>query len=512
MKFIDIINESLSGFINLYTPEEKERLYKKARTIYKVFKKGKVTRSDGVTFSYELGDFMRPRIDEDGNLELFASVQTITELTWCAINHGFMTELIEQKFKRMFGIKIELTPPHESNLIKWTGKKPWDKEEPIELNENLDKERKKVKSVHKAIRKGMVNVDGNSFRYELPEDYDLFAVETGLISINFPFYNEDILGENGGLGIPLKVWRMEDGKDVSVNEILSFEDVSNICYGDEYLINTKSGLDYVNVRRKVKNRYRNFYINALMTTPNDEPIELNESFEDGAKNKKARIMFKLLKNGVIGSENEPNKPMFRYELSDNMAISRTDNLEDVVIYTAKMKIVELNRECRRVSPSTMAAEVRKRFEKEGIYLKYPPVEKNDVDSHLEREMRSSGMLNEGKRYTEDDITDNDHKKVKIIHKILKTGKIKSKDDNITYRYILPDDYWLSINYETGNIIVVLAVNSNQRLVLYSKFDESPNENPVDMEYNAIYRYVENEIKKLYLIYDIEIVFDGYISR
>ena len=371
MKFTDIMNESLSGFINLYTPEEKERVYKKAKTIYKVFKKGKVTRSDGVTFSYELGDFMRPRIDEDGNLELFASVQTITELTWCPINHEWMTELIEQKFERMFGIKIELTPPRESNLIKWTGKKSWDEE---------------------------------------------------------------------------------------------------------------------------------------------EPIELNESFEDGAKNRKARIMFKLLKNGVIGSENEPNKPMFRYELSDNMAISRTDNLEDVVIYTAKMKIVELNRECRRVSPSTMAAEVRKRFEKEGIYLKYPPVEKNDVDSHLEREMRSSGMLNEGKRYTEDDITDRDHKKVKVIHKILKTGKIRSNNDNITYRYILPDDYWLSINYETGNIIVVLTVNSNQRLVLYSKFDESKNENPVNMEYNAIYRYVENEIKKLYLIYDIEIVFDGYIPR
>ena len=261
------LNESLSGFIDTFTPEQKERLYKKAKTIYKVFKKGKITRSDGVSFSYELGDYMRPRIDDEGDLELFASVEKMTELTWCPINHGWMTELVKQKFKKMFGINIELTPPHESNLVKWTGRKPWDKDEPTELNENIDKERKKVKSVHKAIRKGMVDVDGNSFRYELPEEYDLYVVETGLISINFPFYNEDILGEYGGLGIPLKVWRIEDGKDVSVNEILSYNDVSNICYGDEYLINTKSGLDYLNVKRKVKNKYRNFDINALMTTP-----------------------------------------------------------------------------------------------------------------------------------------------------------------------------------------------------------------------------------------------------
>ena len=187
------MNESLSGFINLYTPEEKERLYKKARTIYKVFKKGKVTRSDGVTFSYELGDFMRPRIDEDGNLELFASVQTITELTWCAINHGFMTELIEQKFKRMFGIKIELTPPHESNLIKWTGKKPWDKEEPTELNEETDiifededneKLIKKTKTIYKAFKRGKFKVDNNGqredalFSYRLSDDPTIIKFES----------------------------------------------------------------------------------------------------------------------------------------------------------------------------------------------------------------------------------------------------------------------------------------------------------------------------------------------
>ena len=170
------LNESLSGFIDTFTPEQKERLYKKAKTIFKVFKKGKITRSDGVSFSYELGDFMRPRIDDEGELELFASVQTITELTFCPINHGWMTELVKEKFKKMFGINIELTPPRESNLVKWTGRKPWDKEEPTELNEETDnelseKDRKKIELIYKLFKRGKYKVDDIFYNYVLPEEF-----------------------------------------------------------------------------------------------------------------------------------------------------------------------------------------------------------------------------------------------------------------------------------------------------------------------------------------------------
>jgi len=181
MKLTDVVNESLSGFIDTFTPEQKERLYKKARTIFKVFKKGTITRSDGVSFSYELGDYMRPRIDDEGDLELFASVQTMTELTWCPINHEWMTKLVEEKFKKMFGINIELTPPRESNLVKWTGKKPWDKEEPTELNEEspndpiTDKERKKIRAVYSALKTGVFDYDyyPGKVRYVLQDEYDI---------------------------------------------------------------------------------------------------------------------------------------------------------------------------------------------------------------------------------------------------------------------------------------------------------------------------------------------------
>ena len=335
----DDLNESLSGFIDTFTPEQKERLYKKAKTIFKVFKRGKITRSDGVSFSYELGDFMRPRIDDEGDLELFASVETITELTFCPINQGWMTELIEQKFKKMFGIKIELTPPHESNLIKWTGKKPWDKEEPTELNEDtdLDKEKKRVKTVHKAIRKGVVTVEGYRFRYELPEDYSFYKVhdELQLTSIQFTFNNKDISGENGGVGLPLKVWRIEEGKDVFVNERLSKEDVSNIVYGDDYLLNTRSGVDFTNVKWKVRNKYRDFNINIITTTPSSKAIMtiyeevevLNPTDLTDKEIKKVKLLYKTLKKGIFRYD---NLSLYGYVLPDDYYIYK-DELGDTCI-------------------------------------------------------------------------------------------------------------------------------------------------------------------------------------
>ena len=189
MKLTDVVNESLSGFIDTFTPEQKERLYKKAKTIFKVFKKGKITRSDGVSFSYELGDYMRPRIDDEGDLELFASVEKMTELTWCPINHEWMTKLVEEKFKKMFGINIELTPPRESNLVKWTGKKPWDKEEPTELNESshedyVKKQIKKGKTVYNALKSGTIGGDDPEqphFKYKLPDKFSVFTNNVGVL-------------------------------------------------------------------------------------------------------------------------------------------------------------------------------------------------------------------------------------------------------------------------------------------------------------------------------------------
>ena len=232
---------------------------------------------------------------------------------------------------------------------------------------NVDKERKRVKTVHKAIRKGVVTMsNGVRFRYELPEEYTFHVVDDQLeqTSIQFTFYNQDVVGENGGLGLPLKVWRMEEGKDVFVNERLSKDDVSDIVYGEQYLINTRSSVDYLNVKNKVKNKYRNFDINAIMTNPSDV---INESTDDYVKKqiKKGKTVYNALKSGTIGGD-DPEQPHFKYKLPDKFSVY-TNNV-GVLIEIERIKIKHLNRGCLLHSSDYMSSLIRKKFGHFGIVL------------------------------------------------------------------------------------------------------------------------------------------------
>ena len=54
MKFIDLIKE----------PSD-DKLLKKAKTIFSALRTGKITRKDGVSFSYELGSRTFARVHEE---------------------------------------------------------------------------------------------------------------------------------------------------------------------------------------------------------------------------------------------------------------------------------------------------------------------------------------------------------------------------------------------------------------------------------------------------------------
>jgi hypothetical protein len=214
----------------------------------------------------------------------------------------------------------------------------------INEDTNVDKERKRVKTIHKAIRRGIVTVEGYRFRYELPEEYTFHMVDDVLTqtSIKFTFYNHD-LGQNfGGVGLPLKVWRIEDGKDVFVNGNLSKDNVSDIVYGDEYLLNTRSGVDYANVKNKVKNKYGNFDINCIMTTPSDT-IMVNEEEKDNEltdkDRKKIELIYKLFKRGKYTE----NDIIYNYVLPDEYWTSNDDETGELIVVltmdpTQKMKL------------------------------------------------------------------------------------------------------------------------------------------------------------------------------
>ena len=173
MKFIDTFNE-----------DDKKKLTKKAKLIYSVLKKGTITRSDGVKFSYELGDNMVPSI-VDGEIELFAFITKIIERTYCPINEIAMSDLIIKKFEQ-FDIKVDLQIPKSIEIVKYKGKKPW--EEPLNLNENheeyKEKQIKKGKTVYNALKKGTIGSnDPNEprFSYVLSDDFSIDMNNLGIL-------------------------------------------------------------------------------------------------------------------------------------------------------------------------------------------------------------------------------------------------------------------------------------------------------------------------------------------
>jgi hypothetical protein len=624
-------------FIDTFTEDDKKKLIKKAKLIFSVLKKGTITRSDGVSFSYILGDNMKP-IVVNGEIEIFAFIFKIIEKTYCPLGINAIKELIIKKFKH-FDIEVELYQTPSTEIEKYQGKKPWEKEEvneerltpeqetkekkraltifkglrkgvvkiphprtdeiikfryhinnnidgrwqvfpernywglftsneegegmtvhidnekvfdlctqgtesittnptgihliqmlilsiqkkfdtfevkihinkpgikfvlnepKDELNEeiDIDKERKRVKTIHKAIRKGVVNLSDGKYRYELPENYKFYLMDNEMINIKFTFNNHD-LGQNfAGVGLPLRVWRIEDGKDVFLNGILSKDDVSDIVYGDDYLLNTKSGVDYTNVKNKIRNKYRDFNINAIMTSPSDNPMDLtpmvNESEEDYIK--KAKTIFKAFRKGTIGSKDDPSEARFKYELSDDISISR--NNVGIIIFTSKVNIIELNRACRHTSVGYMADKIRNRFRDFGIILEHPHIDKEDVDTDLERE----GELNEGAEVLNpESLTDKEIKKVKLVYKSFKKGHFVY-DQLSTYGYELPDDYYIYKD-ELGDVCVKLDKKDTDKFYMYAKV--LSHEMELLPHHDGLHRWVKERVIKKFDGFNIKFIF------
>ena len=601
-------------FIDTFTEDDKKKLIKKAKLVFSVLKKGTITRSDGVSFSYLLGDNMKP-IVVDGEIEIFAFISKIIEKTYCPLSIHAIKELIIKKFEH-FNINAEFYNTDNTQIEKYQGKKPW--EEPLNeeidrsylkklkkkgelvyklykkgklvsdredgelhytyelsdkklinaygdeisvspdnikikyhneltnkfallpitdsikkrfhnhgitlniprwteiyidkweehLNEemDIDKERKRVKTIHKAIRKGIVNFEGNRYRYELPEEYTFHMVNKLAIeikSIKFTFYNKDLSMYNeGGHGLPLKIWRIEDGKDVYLNKILSPQDVGDICYNDEYNINTKTGVEYVNVKNKVRNKYRDFNINAIMTTPSDT-VMVNESTDDYTQKqiKKAKTIYKALRKGTIGGD-DPEEPHFTYILSDDFSVHTTN--AGIVISLQKIKIKHLNRGCLLHSTDYMGSLIRKRFNLFGIILTNPY-----KDLYFDYEVDDwESPLNEGAEVLNpESLSNNEIKKVKTLYKLLKKGHFKYDDARSTYGYILPENYYIYKD-ELGDICIKLTGEEETKMLSKVKMAR-PSDNfdiLILPEYTNLHDWIKTKVIEKFDGFNIKFIF------
>ena len=112
-----------------------------------------------------------------------------------------------------------------------------------------------------------------------------------------------------------------------------------------------------------------------------------------------------------------------------------------------------------------------------------------------------------KEEADNNLTPKMRKKANLIYKTFKTGKYQV--DDMTYRYELPDEYWLSNDDESGNPVVVLTMHPEQKMKLYStmtNWSGEKHEFPVDTQYSHLYRGARERIEKKFQQFNVDIVF------
>lgn len=448
MKFLDIINES-----------EEERLLKRGKTIFKAFKEGTITRTDGVSFSYVLDNNVEMMV-RNGELELYGSVSKIIENTYCPINERYMTELIENRFRKFY-ITTDLRPPSKDNIHKFQGKKPWELSEDAKLLTKEDpSEEKRVRTIFKALKKGVVKVQHPrtdeiiKFRYNIDnvsykwEHYTMMEKHLTIVTDNFP-----------GEGITIYC-DDEDIVDKCTNDLDSMSrNPTGFHLREMFVDKLKSKFDNFNVSVQVNKRGMKFVL--------DKPKEpINESKEDKLI-RKGKLIFKALNKGTIGSDDKPNEPRFTYELSTDISVRIDDG--NIIIFTPEVKIVELNRACRIISADLMAHKIRKRFEQFKVIVHHPPIISDNVDTDLKRELNEQDDVVITDDYTYP--TKEQKKRARIFYRAFKTGKFTVEGDRQhnehggTYKYVLPDEYYVSVSGD-GVLNIVLTMNPQQKMKMY----------------------------------------------
>ena len=417
---------------------------KKGELVYKLYKKGKLVsdREAGeIHYTYELSD--NKLINAYGDT-ISISPDNIKIKYHNELTNKFALLPILDSIKKRFhnhGATLNIPQWTEIYIDKW--KEP--KEEPI--NESEDKEMKRVRTIHRSLRKGVISLkNGDRFRYELPEEYTFHVVDES-ISVRFTFYNQDVTGDKGGINLPLKVWRIQDGKDEYINEILSAYDVADICYGDEYKMDTKSGVEYINVKNKVRNKYRNFDINCIMTTPSDTVVMYeSENVNQEKLKQKGNAVYKAIRKGkmkiyINGEHREP--AIFSYEMSEEKSIITTV-LGDIFITPESFKIKHLNKECL----SLIRNDVEKAFKKE--FMDKFDIRLRDDNLFYDEQTEFYDYNEKGLNEGEDKMI----KKGRTVFKALKKGTIGGDDpEQPHFRYELSDKF----SVFTNNVGIVIEV-------------------------------------------------------
>ena len=242
--------------------------------------------------------------------------------------------------------------------------------------------------------------------------------------------------------------------------------------------------------------------------------------EQKKEEKKAKTVLKALKRGTI-KVRHPRKDdefiVFRYDINDDVSY-RWEVGEYINIITSDRDAITIHMDDEFAFKHLtdeydsvindhlrwmITSLIKRKFGSFNVFIQ---VNDGSMNFVLDKPEES---LNEAMRYKTSDLTEKDIKKADLIYKLHKTGKYKI--DNMTYKYVLPDDYWVTIDEESGNPVIVLSSSTDpaSKLNLHMVLTKNNGDlyyPKVDKEYSQLFNDAKYRIKQKFDSFNLDIIF------
>lgn len=272
MKFLDILSEQsaeLDAQMKSHFDENKKRLEKKARIVYKALQNGTIRFHDKenmlVEFRWELPDEMEispnPNIIRKGFIAVDAKLIKIYSLNYYTNNKSEigLLELIRYKFKS-YNVVLSLWGRSQHQFIRYKAETVNEENEPSITDGVV----KKAKAIHTVFKNGFTNVQlrdreglkSRKYRYKLPDEYLLKKADFGPLVTFSAGYDQ----KKGGFLHPCQVWRIEeDGKEKNLNRFLANYEILDLIQGTT--VHSGEGMEFTWVIANISKKYRSYGLN-----------------------------------------------------------------------------------------------------------------------------------------------------------------------------------------------------------------------------------------------------------
>ena len=274
-----------------------------------------------------------------------------------------------------------------------------------------------------------------------------------------------------------------------------------------------------NVYHAIRNRLQKFNISfTLFDAPirfEDKDNDLQEQLDDfepdepdefspygtESQKKKLRVIYKVLKEGVIRVSYKFNFINCRYVLPNKVKALFDKKSGDIIIKMPKYGFELYDEDNVLINPRTddktilttyhnAYRVISQRFQKHfGVMFEHT----EDVYGDLQEEVVS-------------ELTDKERKKVRAIFTAFKTGVLDLEDDRLKIRYHLINEYWIKKSSNEGRLTIILKGNSFENVIIHKIHSDGTETlvKPNGNMWHSLFYYVRSKVEKIFKQYDIDI--------